>query len=98
MQKYCMKGIPTKVVWALPRHPKNKKPRTCGVYMFRRYFCFSLVSWSGRLGYNVGLDLGFFRYWIGLKFQDIGSWFFMDLGWNLSCFRFVCDAPAALTM
>jgi hypothetical protein len=70
-----MKGIPTNVVWGIPRHPKNNKPRSCGVYMFRRWFCFSLVSSSGRLGYNVGLDFDFF---LGI---GVGSNFrILDLG------------------
>jgi len=30
--------------------------------------------------------------------QDIGFGLYVDIGWNLSRFRFVCDAPAALTM
>ena len=39
----------------------------------------------------LGIGLGWF-------FQDIGCWFYVDFGWNLSCFRFVGDAPSALTM
>lgn len=45
----------------LPFRPglKNKKPRTCGAYMFGRRLYFDLASLSKRLGHNVGLDLGF---------------------------------------
>jgi len=30
--------------------------------------------------------------------KDIGFGLYADIGWNLFRFRFVCDAPAALTM